>query len=48
MSFKITGLGDLQREMQLLADFAEALDGNIATLSFNPLTRPASNGPSPT
>jgi predicted nucleotide-binding protein len=36
MSFKITGLDDLQREMKLMADVAEALDGDIATLSFNP------------
>jgi hypothetical protein len=36
MSFKITGLDDLQREMTLLANVAEALDGDIATLSFDP------------
>ena len=36
MSFEITGLDDLQREMHLLADVAEALDGEIATLKFDP------------
>lgn len=36
MSFKITGLDDIQREMHLLADVAEALDGEIATLKFDP------------
>jgi len=36
MSFKITGLDDLQREMNLLSKVAEALDGELATLSFNP------------
>ena len=36
MSFKITGLDDLQREMTLLSDLAEALDGEIASLRFNP------------
>lgn len=36
MSYKITGLDDLQREMHLLADVATALDGDIATLKFDP------------
>jgi hypothetical protein len=36
MGFKIEGLDNLQREMKLLADFAEAIDGDIATVQFNP------------
>jgi hypothetical protein len=36
VSFKITGLDDLQREMNLLANVAEALDGEITTLKFDP------------
>lgn len=36
MSFEITGLDDLEREMTLLAEVAEALDGDLATLSFDP------------
>jgi hypothetical protein len=39
MSVKITGLDELQREMRLLADVAEALDGEIATLKFDPSDR---------
>jgi predicted nucleotide-binding protein len=36
MSFKITGLDDLQREMRLLGDITKALDGEVATLRLNP------------
>lgn len=32
----MTGLDDLQREMKLLGDVADALDGEIATINFDP------------
>ncbi|TCU74885.1 putative nucleotide-binding protein with TIR-like domain [Bradyrhizobium sp. R2.2-H] len=35
MSIKITGLDEFQREMRLLAEAAEALDGELTTLRFN-------------
>jgi predicted nucleotide-binding protein len=36
MSFSIKGLNDLQREAKLLADVAQALDGDLVQLSFDP------------
>ncbi|MEY9746498.1 hypothetical protein ABIF65_005872 [Bradyrhizobium japonicum] len=36
MGFKIKGLDDLQREMTLLGQFAEALDGKLTTVNFDP------------
>jgi predicted nucleotide-binding protein len=36
MGFKIKGLDDLQREMTLLSQVAEALDGKLAAVNFDP------------
>lgn len=36
MSFNITGLDELQREMRLLAEAAEALNGDLASVQFDP------------
>jgi len=37
MSFNITGLDELQREMRLFSEAAQALDGDLTTLRFDPL-----------